>query len=271
MTDRFFAAIDESGGGASSERPRRHRWRGWIAFGIVIVLLVAAVVVVNGLSRSVVEGVIRDKVRSTLDIPKSTPVQVRVGGGSVLLQALHGSLDDVDISADSVAIGSFSGNASVAIAGLPLDQSKPVGRLSAEFVVNNLQLRALLTGDADLPVTSVAVGGGTVRVGSTVKVLGFSVPVGLRFMPGEKDGKLLLTLKTVEFRSLVITPAKFKNILGFIVDPLIKTRHICVASGIPKSLALDGVQVKGHQLYFGVTGKNVTLDSSLMSDKGTCK
>jgi hypothetical protein len=254
-----------------SVQPKRRRGRGVIALAIVVVLLIVAVVVVNGISRSVVEGIIRDKVRSSLDIPKSTPVKVTVGGGSVLLQALHRKLDHVSISADAVAIGSFNGDASLKLVNLPLDQSKPVGRLNADFVVNNTQLKALLTGDADLPVSSVEVDGGTVRVGSKVTVLGFDIPVGLRFTPGEENGKLLLTLKTVEFKNLVITPAKFKNTLGFIVNPLIKTRHICVASGIPKALTLDHVQVKGHDLYFGVTGTNVTLDSSLMSDKGTCK
>lgn len=257
---------------AQSDAPqRRRRGRGVIALVIVVVLLIVAVVVVNAISRSVVEGIIRDKVRSSLDIPKSTPVKVTVGGGSVLLQALHRKLDQVDISADAVAIGSFSGGASLKLAGLPLDQSKPVGRLNANFVVNDTQLKLLLTREVDLPVSTVAVDDGTVRVGSKVRVLGFDIPVGLRFTPGAEDGKLLLTLKTVEFKNLVITPAKFKDTLGFIVNPLIKTRHICVASGIPKALTLDHVQVEGNELHFGVTGTNVTLDSSLMSEKGTCK
>ncbi|CAN5342583.1 hypothetical protein BH09ACT1_BH09ACT1_11460 [soil metagenome] len=264
MVDSLFPQSEERA------PKRRRRGRGVIALAIVVVLLIVAVVVVNGISRSVVEGVIRDKVRTSLSIPDSTPVDVTVGGGSVLLQLLHRKLDNVTIAADAVSIGSFNGDASLKLKGLPLDQTTPVAVLNADFVVNDTQLKTLLTSETDLPVSSVAVNDGTVRVGSKVTVFGIDIPVGLRFTPGEQDGELLLTLKTVEFKNLVITPAKFKNILGFIVNPLIKTRHICVASGIPASLALDHVYVKGQNLYFGVSGIDVKLTKSLMSDKGTC-
>jgi hypothetical protein len=244
--------------------------RAWIVWLVVLVVVVVLAAILDGVARSVVAGTIRDKVRSSLSIPAASRVDVSVGGTSVLWQLAQGSLENVKIDADDVKFGSLEGTATVTARGLPLDQSKSVSNLAVTFAVGDTQLKGLVRELSGFPVTSVATADGVVKVGSEAKLLGIGIPFDLSFTPGASAGKLTLALKSVQYRSATFTPAKFRDTLGALVDPLIKTRSICVANDLPAGFVLDAVTAVGSKLAFTVSGNSVALSSSTLTTKGMC-
>lgn len=255
---------------APQQKFRRRRGRGWLVFVILVVVLFVLAAVADGVARSVIAGVIRDKIRTSLSIPASSKVDVTLGGVSVLWQLASGALSSVKIDADDVKFGSIAGHAQITASGLPIDQSKKVDNLAVSFSVSDAQLKNLVHSLSGFAVTSVATTNGAVTVASNVKLLGVSLPFGLSFTPGAHNGQLTLALKSVDFRSASIQPSAFRAALGSLVDPLLAPRSLCVASELPAGFRLDAVKATGTDLLFTVSGKNVALTRSALTTKGTC-
>jgi hypothetical protein len=97
---------------------RRHPGRtALIVLAVLVVLIVAALFVADGLVRTTIERTIETQARSSLNVPATTPVDATVGGGPVLLQLANGSLDHVDISSRGLAVGALTGDAHVVATG----------------------------------------------------------------------------------------------------------------------------------------------------------
>jgi len=251
-----------------AEVPRRkRRWLApLIVFGTLIVLVVIAFFVVDGFARSAAEGLVADKVRSALSLPEEAPVDVSIGGASVLLQAATGSLDRVDIGVKGLAVGDLSGDATLIATGVPIDQSKSISAVRIEFTAGQDDLQKLLTRLSTLPAASATIEGGAVRLGTQFTVLGLSVPVGVTVGLSASDGQLVVTPRSVELNGAAATAADLPSALRGLFDP----QTICVADQLPRAFSLDSVEVKGSKVVVGVTGRSIALDGSLLSTKGSC-
>jgi len=241
-----------------AEVPRRkRRWLApLIVFGTLIVLVVIAFFVVDGFARSAAEGLVADKVRSALSLPEDAPVDVSIGGASVLLQAATGSLDRVDIGVKGLAVGDLSGDATLIATGVPIDQSKSISAVRIEFTAGQDDLQKLLTRLSTLPAASATIEGGAVRLGTQFTVLGLSA----------SDGQLVVTPRSVELNGAAATAADLPSALRGLFD----AQTICVADQLPRAFSLDSVEVKGSKVVVGVTGRSIALDGSLLSTKGSC-
>jgi len=248
----------------------RRRGRGWIGFGIFLVIVITGAVVLDNVARGYVGGLIEAKARSSLALPDSTPVTVTVGGTSVLYQAATGKFERVDVAIAKLGVGDLSGKAILTVTGVPLRQSKPIESARVAVVTSEDELKKLLAGFTTLPVTSVKIASGAVQIGTTVTALGVAVPVMIAFVPSAVDGQLALSPKSLVVNGATVTPAGLRATFGALADPVLATQKICVAKYLPKQLPLDSVTVKGSSLELAVAGKAVTLSSALLTIKGVC-
>jgi hypothetical protein len=252
-------------------KPRRRRGR--VLFGVlagVLVLLVAAVVVLDGAARSYASTMIGDKVRSSLSIPASEPVDVTVGGASVLLQLLSGKLDRVDVDVPTLSIGNLSGDGSLTATGIPIDQSSPVDALQVRFSTDQAGLQKLVAGLTSVPVNTVTLVNGAVQVGTSLSVFGRALPVGISFTPAAKSGELQLTPTSVQVSGKTFTAAQLKTTFGSLGAPLLETRQLCVANQLPVGFTLDSVTVSGSTLSLAVSAKRVAMSTAILTSKGSC-
>jgi hypothetical protein len=248
----------------------RRRGRGWIGLGVFLVIVIVIVVALDNGARWYVGNVIESKARSSLSLPDSTPVDVKIGGTSVLYQAVTGKFQRVDVAIDKLGVGDLSGKATLTATGVPLSQSKPIDGARVAFVASADELKKLLAGFTTLPVTSVTIASGAVQLGTTITALGVTVPVAIAFVPSAVDGQLALTPRSLVVNGATVTPAGLRATFGAIADPVLATQKVCVAKYLPKQLPLDSVTVKGSSLELAVSGKSVTLNSALLTTKGVC-
>ncbi|MET0805620.1 MAG: DUF2993 domain-containing protein [Lacisediminihabitans sp.] len=254
-------------------RRRRRRWP--IVVAIVVVVLIALVVVADVVARGFAERLIAEKARSALNVSESTPLDVTVGGGPVLLQLAAGALDEVRIDAPSLTIGDLSGDAVLTVHGVPLDQSKPLDTAALRFTTGEKGLSSLISGlskGQDLPVaiSGVTIAKGSVRLATEVPVFGAKIPAAIAVAPGATDGQVTLTPTSFSISGATFTPADVAKNLGSLGAELAETRTICVANQLPKGFRLDSLRVRGTELVLGVTAKSVVLGSELFHSTGTC-
>ncbi len=264
--------IERGQGISPVEKQPRKRRRG-LGFGILlggILLLVVAAIVLDGVARGYVATVIQSKVRSSLSLPASTPVEVTVGGVSVLLQLATGSLERVDVAVKSLPVGTLTGDATLTATGVPLDTSKPIAKARVVFSAGVDQVKQLLAGYGSVPIGSVALANGALQVGTEFSVLGVALPVSVALTPSAVGGKLALTPRELTVNGAILSPAKIRANFGSIADTVLATRTICVAKYLPKSFILDAVAVKGTRVELAVIASSVLVNSSLLSQKGSC-
>jgi hypothetical protein len=255
-----------------SDQPRRrHRGRNaLIAIVIVVVLLVVAAIVADGVVRQQEAKAIESNVRTSLAIPASTPVDVTVGGSSAILQYITGKLQRVDVGVPSLTVGGFAGAARLTAEGISTGTSGSVDSATLVFSTDQTGLKKLLAGFTTVKVTSVSIASGAIKVGSSVSVLGLTVPVAATLVPSAVNGNLQLTPRAFVINGATIPAADLKGKFGGIADSLTKTQTICVADQLPKTFHLDSAKVAGSSLELSVSAKSLVLNSDLFANKGTC-
>ena len=145
VVEPVAAEPDAPAGPVAAPKKKRRRWP-WVLGGILIVLgilLTIAFVVAEGYAKDYARQYIKDHIVAVLGIPEGTPVTVDIGDGSVLLQALAGRLNEIDVTAEEVTFGILKGAATVHAEGVPLDQTEPVEALTVTFAVAEGDVAAL--------------------------------------------------------------------------------------------------------------------------------
>ena len=124
--------------------PKRRR-RAWplVVAAFAVVALIVGYVVADAAAKSYAQDQIKQKVVAALGVDPATDVHVKIGGGSVLLQALSGKLATVDITIPKLAFGQLVGSATMRATEVPLDQSAPLKKLDITYRVSekNVSLR----------------------------------------------------------------------------------------------------------------------------------
>jgi hypothetical protein len=251
--------------------PRRRRPRRALAIlGGLVVLVVVAAVLLDGVARSIAANLIESKVRSSLSLPVSAPVDVTIGGPSFLLQLATGKLQTVKIAVNGLPVGDLRGNAVITATGVPIDTSKPIDHGSLVFTAGQSELSTLLTGFDGLPITSVALSDGAVQADIVATVFGVKLPITVALAPKAIDGQLGLTPKSLTLSGATLSPSAVRASLGSVANSLLATQKICVAKYLPRAFWLDSVNVTGSNLRLSVSASSFTLNSDLFSSKGVC-
>lgn len=247
---------------------KKRRWIGPVVFVVVLLLLITIAFLVT-------EKLVRDGAGAALRAPikqafgAQSDVEVEFGGGSVILQAIGGSIDAVSVDADNVTLGESTGRIHLLAGGVPLSTEGTIRSLSADWFVDAAGVTALLA-STDSP-TAVQLADERIVVTTETEVVGQTVQVVATVAPSAGDGHLTLVVETltVDGEPVDIEAAK-AGTYGQGVAALVATRSVCVADKLPTSLAIDSASVIGDQLVLGFTGTNVALAGGGLTTKGSC-
>lgn len=266
------AELTPATGDASPRQAQKQR-RGRIAIVVavsVVVVLGIAVVVAETVARQQAQSLIAEQLRSSLQLEPEHPVDVRLGGGSVLVQGLIGRLALVEVQIDGVAFGELVGDLSVMVTNTPIDASQPTESVQAVYEVAESDVAALGGFLSGTPVNDVRLDEREIQFQTAFSFFGVDFAVGLGVTPSVQDGRLAFTPSSVVLNDERIDATDLLQQFGQIVEPLLASQQFCVAQYLPADLALTAVQVGDEQLtvVFGAT--NVALAGAGFSTLGTC-
>lgn len=253
---------------------RRKRRRGLvlgISLLVVIVVLVVGFFVAENVARNYADTYVKERITETLTVENPDNISVDLGGGSIIFQAISGSIADARVTVPKVSVGDLTGNAVATATSIPLDSTKAVGTLRIGFTVpeGNLgELTKSLGGDVQLDVT---LKDGTVQIASDLKVLSAVIPIAVGLEPSAKDGNLVFAPTSFEINGNTISADDLKTgPLSGITGNFVKDQTVCVASYLPKALVLEQVRVTDSALSITLNGDGAVLGGTDLSAKGTC-
>ena len=249
--------------------PRRRRVWPWVLLGVGVVL-VGAGFAADALARDLAEKAIAEQVASALDVPDGTPVDVRIGGGPVLLQALTGALDHVDIGVDALALGPLTGDLDIVAEGVPLDTGAATQRLEVRYAIPAAALAAVAPEISGVTVDDVGLEGSEVVASGSISVLGLSLELGLGLTPSAVDGDLAFDPTSIRIGEQTLTADELRGnaLLGGIADALLQQRTVCIADALPAALTLTEVRVEGDELVVTLDGSGAAMGD--LGAKGVC-
>jgi len=259
--------------GTSTGGPRRRRWPIILAvvLGVLFVLGVVAFFVAEAIAKDYARDYVRDKVVAVLGLPDDADVDVDLGGGSIILQALAGRVDEVDVDVPEVAFGALSGAVRLHAEGVPLDQTVPVDVLRIDFAIGADDLAALGQGTDASAAPAFELAEGEVRLGTEFALFGVSVPIGVSLEPSAADGALVLTPTSVTIGSETFEAGTEDNsIIGQLVGLFLQPQTLCVAGSVPQALVLTDASVADSELLLQFTGDGAAFGGPELSTPGTC-
>ncbi len=255
---------------AEDARQRRRRWPIVVVVVVVVVLLVGAVIAADFAARAYARSLIGDELRPALGLEEDAPLDVAVGGFSMLAQLVSGRLERVDVSSESVTFGTLTGAIEATATGVPLNRSLPLTDLSAEFVIAEDQLDTFSDNLSGVPITSVSIEGDEILVAASFDFFGLPIPLSLAILPGSEDGQLTFTPNRIGLNDANVSVDDLRDLFGSAGKEVLQTRAFCVAQYVPQSINLTGVDVRGSELVLAFQGDDAVLSDDALATTGTC-
>lgn len=248
---------------------KKRKWLGPVIFVAVLLLLIAIAFVVA-------EKLVRDGAAAALTVPikqafgSGSDVTVEFGPGSVIAQAIGGSIDAVSVDAENVALGPSTGRIHLVANGVPISTEGTISSLSAEWFVDATGVTALMPA-SEAPAT-VELRDQHIVVTTQTDVVGQAVPAVVTLVPGAPTGRLDLAVEslTVNGEAVDIEAAR-AGAYGASVAALVQTRSVCVADKLPTSLSLSSASVIDDRLVLGFSGTKVALGGGGLTTRGSCE
>ncbi len=244
----------------------------FLAIAIVVVVLLVGFFVADAAAKSYARDQIRTQLASALGLDSSANVGVDLGGGSILLQALSGKVDTVDVTVPKLAFGELVGAATIHATKVPIDTSKPLETLSVSYAVAQKDLAVLAKNLSGIPVDSVALTSPEIVAKGSVTVFGASVPLTLGLEPSVRAGQLVFTPTTIGVSGQTFTSVQLlaNPLFGSLAKSLLTQQSFCVAHYLPKGLTATSAKVVGTQLVVTFAGDGTALGGADFSTKGSC-
>ncbi len=255
------------------QKPKKRRRWPFVLGGILLVLailLVIAFFVADAYAKDYARQYIKERIVAVLGIEDSSEVQVDIGTGSVLLQALRGELDQIDVTAPQVSFGILHGAATVHAEGVPLDQNAPVDSLDITFAVAEGDVEALAGNLSGLQLESIVLEEPEIVASTTFSFFGFQLPVGMGIEPSADEGQIVFTPTSIRLGDDNYTAEELRNTFGGFADQLLRQQSFCVAENLPSALTIVDVDVVAKDLIVKVDGAGTALGGPDLSTPGTC-
>lgn len=257
----------------SGEREVPRRRRPLVALSVVILILgmlVVVAVVVDSAVRTTVEERIGGEIRGALALPSDAPLDVEIGGTSMLLQLLAGSIDRVKVESESVTLGGLTGPARLVARGVPTDTSRPVDSVALEFGATEESLTAISANLSGLPITSVAIDHDEIDVSASFEALFISLPLGVGLRPAADQGQIAFTPTSIRLGDAEFDAGELRDRFGALGERALQTQNLCIAQYLPASLALEDVRLDDPRMVLTFGGSDVLLDEASLSVVGNC-
>lgn len=240
---------------------RKPRW--WArALGVVAVLalLVGAAEVAL---RLIIPGVIEGAVRSELKLSDDHPIDVELGGSTVL-GALRGGVNDVAVIAPGVPI----------IEGLTAD-----ARVHADFTPFNPTTGEIQGATVALTVPKDELGptielltqgiaqSGEVRgddlvVGRSLELFGQGVSLEASLRLGVENGEVTVEPTGVKAAGFDLSAEQLGAATGSLLDPILKPQSVCIADRLPRGIELTAIDLSST----GSVTLRAALSPTILSD-----
>ena len=266
------AGATEAAGPLVRPRKKRRRWP-WVLGGILVVvgiLLTIAFFVAEGYAKDYAREYIKERIIAVLGIAEGTPVTVDIGDDSVLLQALAGKLNQIDVTAELVTFGILKGAATVHAEGVPLDQAAPVEALAITFAVGEGDVGALAGNLSGAQLQSIVLEEPEIVASTTFNIFGFQIPVGMGIEPSADNGQIVFTPTSIRLGDENYTAESLRATFGGFADQLLQQQSFCVAENLPAALTIVDVAVVEKTLIVKIDGDGAALGGPDLSTPGTC-
>jgi LmeA-like phospholipid-binding len=257
----------------ANARRKRHRGRNFvIGLIIVIVLLIAAFFIVDRVVRDYAEGQVKQEVASSLDLPSTKPVAVDLGDGSILVQAALGSINKATITVDPLTLDGITGTATMTASDIPLDNSKPVGKLTVDIAIPVSSVESKLSSVSWLKPLDpqVTLNGQQVDVNGSVNLFGAKLPVAITLTPGVKAGEPTFAIDSAKVGTVTVPATALQNYIPGFAQIADLGDSVCIANALPKDLVLTSITLTGDSAVYTLNGDGAELNSAALSQKGTC-
>jgi hypothetical protein len=251
---------------------KKRRWIGWvIALVVLVALLVAAWIIGDIIARDYAEKYVRDQVVSQFDLEPTAAVDVEIGPGSLIAQALTGKIDSVDVDVADVAVGPITSDIQISMTGIPLSADAPVDTIRADVSIPEDQLSSLTGFITSADVESISLVEDRIAIESSFALFGISVPVGVEVTPVAQDGQVGFTPVTVlingaEISVEALSSGPFAGLAG----TLAQTQTFCVSDSLPEALTITDVAVEDAAIHIDLEADGTALGGSSFTTKGTC-
>lgn len=238
---------------------------------LVLTLLVVGFIALDAWARQQVADYVSEKVRSVLSLDSDQPVEVEIGGTSVIAQVVTGSLERIDVGVDDVTIGDLSGGVTLRAEGVPVDASRAVDRVQIEFRVKEDGLQSIASTLSASAIDSVQLDDGEIRFGTELSIFGVPFTVGIGVEPFADGGEIGLTPTSVELGGTRSTAEALIETFGRPAQELLQTRSLCVAEWLPESFGVDDVEVRDTELVVTIGAQKALFDEGSLSRLGSCE
>ncbi|MGT2424759.1 LmeA family phospholipid-binding protein [Amnibacterium kyonggiense] len=235
-----------------------------IALVVLVILAVVAFIVGDRIFRSAAESQIEQSVSQSLPKGVTGKVRATVGGGSALIQYLHGSFDDVTLVSDGLQVAGAPATATVHVAGLPV-HGGPIGSATARFTIGQAAF-AKVPALRDVGASTPRLGDGTVSTTLSRTFLGIPLKVAVVLKPS-------LAGQTVHLRptSATLTAGPATIPATAIVQQLLPNGvSLCAASYLPRGVEVTGVGVREREAVVGLAARGIDLQTLGTARTGSC-
>jgi hypothetical protein len=269
-------APESTGSEVAVVETARRRRRGWIialvVLAIVLLLGFIAFLVADGLVKDYARDYVRTRIIEVLALPDDAKVDVDLGGGSILLQALAGRIASVDATVPEATFGALTGAAELHAEGVPLDPATPVDELRVDFAVAEDDLVAIAGNLSGLELDSIELDEPEIVVASGFSIFGFQFQLGMGLEPSAADGQLVFTPTKVTVGDDTYTTEQVlaDPLFGLFARDLLKQQSVCIAGYLPVALVLTSADVDGEHLTLGFSADGAALGGAELSTLGTC-
>ncbi|MET0304074.1 MAG: DUF2993 domain-containing protein [Microbacteriaceae bacterium] len=253
-------------------RPKRRRGRiALIVIVVLVILAVIAAIVAENIARSMATATIRERVVSALELPSEDGVDVEIGPGIFLVQALSGRVDAVDVDIRDVPIGDLTGRAAIEARGVPLSETETVDALDIEVTIPSTELLAAAQEFGEADTLDVRIEGQEVVSTTDIEFFGQSFTLGKTFAASTEGGRLVLTPVSFIIGDQTFDPSELsEGPLAAVADVLTHPHEVCVADRLPASISLDGVAFDDDRVTLSFDGAGSALSGAALQEKGSC-
>jgi hypothetical protein len=254
----------------TAEEPRRRRaWPWLVAFAVVALLAAGAWFAGEAIARDLVVKTIRSQIITNLALPADQQIDVDVPG-AMIPQLIGGSLDEVRVQSQDVALGPFEGDISVEAFDVPIRGEGELRDATAVVRVDEAQLRSLMAAVDDFPADALGIDAPYVTASTEFDVFGAAIPVGVSLTPGAAEGSLVLTPASVQVAGADVTAEELRRQFGILSNTVLRDWPVCIAQYLPAGLVLRDITVEGDLLVAGFDIDGSIIDDPAMLENGTC-
>lgn len=253
----------------ATPRRRRRVWPWILALVILAALAAGAWFAGEWIARDVVTNTVREQVRTQLALPADQEIDVAVAG-AVLPQLIGGTLEEVTVSSEDVQLDAFAGDVTVTAQDIAIRGETGAGAATATVVLDQEQLRGLLSTVEGFPVESLALAAPDLTFSSDLSLFGLTLPVAVALTPSAVDGDIVLSPDSLQLAGSEISASDLRDQFGGLAETVLRDWTVCIAQYIPAGVTLSAVAVTGEQVTADLVIDPAIVSDTALQQNGTC-